>query len=272
LDRKQLEFVVSEKTSELQTALADLQNSEARRRQLLSEISHELRTPTTAIRGEAEVALRGREKLASEYREALQRIGETSIQLGNVINDLLTLARSDVDALVIQSSPVDLAQAALRAIQQASGNAALRDVEIHKDIGHEPVIVMGDMSRLQQLIGLILDNAIRYSHHGGSVIVRLEVADAEPHGRVRLAIEDRGIGIARGDLELIFERHFRGAEARHHRPDGTGLGLAIAAVLARLHNASITVDSAPGKGAAVALTFPLPPAVSLAPASFSESA
>lgn len=263
LSRRQLEELVSEKTAELQTALADLQNSESRRRQLLSEVSHELRTPTTAIRGEAEVALRGPEKPAAQYRETIERIGAASIQLGNVINDLLTLARSDVDALSIKPRPVDLVQAAARAVQQAGGNAALRDVEIATDIGAERAVVMGDMARLQQLIGLILDNAIRYSHQGGLVRMSLEMAHAQAQGeapeQVRLTIGDRGIGIAPDDRPLVFERHFRAADARRHRADGTGLGLAIAAVLAGLHHASIDIESEPGHGTKVTLAFPLAP-------------
>lgn len=257
LGREQLEKVVSEKTIELQTALADLQNSEARRRQLISEISHELRTPTTAIRGEAEVALRGREKPAAEYREALERIGETAIQLGDVINDLLTIARSDVDALTIESRLVDLAMAARRSIQQASGNAALRDVRIDARIEDSPVLVMGDATRLQQLIGLIVDNAIRYSHQGGLIRVRLDVLPSHEGACARVVIEDDGIGISKQDQDLIFDRHFRSAAARRHRPDGTGLGLSIASVLASLHNASIDVQSEPGHGANVTIVFPL---------------
>jgi len=226
-----------------------------------------LRTPTTAIRGEAEVALRGPEKPAAHYRETIERIGAASIQLGNVINDLLTLARSDVDALSIKPRPVDLVQAAARAVQQAGGNAALRDVEIATDISAARAIVMGDMARLQQLIGLILDNAIRYSHQGGIVRMSLDMpqgeaqvdAQGEAPEQVRLTIGDRGIGIAPDDRPLVFERHFRAADARRHRADGTGLGLAIAAVLAGLHHATIDIESEPEAGTKVILTFPLAP-------------
>jgi signal transduction histidine kinase len=99
--RLRLEELVQARTAELEDALRALQQVDARRRQLFADISHELRTPTTAIRGEAEVTLRGREKAVDEYKAALHRIVDSSRQLSLVIDDLLTMARSDIDALAL---------------------------------------------------------------------------------------------------------------------------------------------------------------------------
>ena len=99
--RQRLEGLVAVRTSELEQALQTLQQLDIRRRKLFADISHELRTPTTAIRGEAEIALRGGEKPGSEYRASLRRIVETAAQLGIVIDDLLTMARSDIDTLAL---------------------------------------------------------------------------------------------------------------------------------------------------------------------------
>jgi signal transduction histidine kinase len=117
---------VAARTAELKGALQALRQADARRRQLFADISHELRTPTTAIRGEAEITLRGRDREAAEYRAALQRIVETSRQLGAVIDDLLAMARSDIDALALARRPIDLAEPLAEALAQAAPLAAER--------------------------------------------------------------------------------------------------------------------------------------------------
>lgn len=259
--RQLLEERVAEQTADLQMAVAGLQDSEARRRQLLSDISHELRTPTTVIRGEAEVALRGGDRPVAEYRDTLQRIGEAAGQLGTVIADLLTVARTDADALDVRLEPVELLGAVKQAIERTRGQASLRNVTVTFTVPHEHMMVTADPPRLAQLVGLILDNAIRYSHVGGSVTISLRHvggrgATDEPQAAV-LAIEDHGIGIAPDDLERVFDRHYRSAEARGHRPDGTGIGLAIAETLASRQGVEISVESTPKQRTVFSLRFEL---------------
>jgi signal transduction histidine kinase len=255
--RQRLEARVAEQTADLQMALASLQDSEARRRQLLSEISHELRTPTTAIRGEAEIALRGGDRPAAAYRDTLQRIGDAAVQLGNVINDLLTVARTDADALTVRLAPTDLRGAVEAAVKHARGQASVREVGL--DVGAMPdeLRVEADPPRLVQLIGLILDNAIRYSYAGGSVRVAIRRVDGAEGRRAALTVEDQGIGIEPAEIERIFDRHFRGRQARAHRPDGAGIGLAIAEALAERQGIALSVRSEPGAGATFSLTFEL---------------
>jgi signal transduction histidine kinase len=250
--RSQLEARVAERTAELQATLSDLQHSQARRRQLLGEIGHELRTPTTAILGEAEITLRGGDKPPEDYRAALGRIGQTARQLGGLIDDLLTVARTDADALSVDLQPVDVAEPYREALAHARGLAAQRRIRLVADKGASAV-VSGDPQRLQQLMTLLVDNAIRYSHEGGTVSLSTAVG---PSGWT-LAIVDAGIGIHPEDLPHVFERAFRGRGARAHRPDGTGLGLAIARTLVDRHRAHIEIGSEPGAGTHVALTLPL---------------
>ena len=106
--RQQLEFLVQERTNELELAVEKLEKLDLRRRQLFADISHELRTPTTAIRGEAEITLRGRDKPIDEYKIALGRIVSAAQQLGLVIDDLLTMARSDIDMLAIERANLEV--------------------------------------------------------------------------------------------------------------------------------------------------------------------
>ena len=161
--RHRLEELVQARTAELQSALEALQEMEVRRRQLFADISHELRTPTTAIRGEAEVTLRGKDSTIEYYRAALRRIVDASRQLGVVIDDLLTMTRSDTDSLALKRQPVDLAEPLADAVEQARAIARERNVDVQAAIPAERFVVMGDALRLRQLFMILIDNAIRYS-------------------------------------------------------------------------------------------------------------
>ncbi len=253
--RQRLEALVDARTAELQQALHTVQLLDARRRQLFADISHELRTPTTVIRGEAEVALRGRAKPADDYREALQRIGDASRQLGSVIDDLLTLARHDIDALAMNREPVRPNDALQRAVRQARAIGQAREVSITVDLHDDPPAqVRGDAQRLCQLFALLLDNAVRYSRPGGTVKVRATVNAAG--NAWQLSVQDHGIGITPSALAQVFERRFRSDEARAHWPDGTGLGLPIAAAIVRAHAGQIDLRSEPGRGTEASLSLP----------------
>jgi signal transduction histidine kinase len=257
--REQLQGLVDTRTAELQEALASLKAIDARRRQLFADISHELRTPTTAIRGEAEVALRGQVKTPDDYRATLQRIVEVSRQLGMVIDDLLTMARSDIDFLALDRQALDPWQTLSEAFQQIDLLAKERGVRMAlQPPATAGLWVKADAMRLRQLMLLLLDNAVRYSHQGGQVQVAMTTLnDATQQPMVEICVKDEGIGIAADELPRVFDRNFRGAQARSHRADGTGLGLAIGAVLARAHDGVIVVDSVPGAGTTARLRLPL---------------
>ena len=261
--RQRLESEVRERTSALHEANQSLQQTDTRRRQLLADISHELRTPTTAIRGEAEITLRGGERPAVQYREALQRIVATSRQLGSVIDDLLAMARSDMETLSMVPKRVDLSEPLADALAQALALAGERHIQIDaQPMPAETVHVMGDAQRLCQLLLLLLDNAVRYSHPAGIVNVRWWRSD-EAKPTLVLQVIDQGIGIPAEELHQVFDRHFRGRMARLHRAAGSGLGLPIAKALALAHGGSLTLEStadeAAGQGTRVQLRLPLLP-------------
>jgi signal transduction histidine kinase len=261
--RQRLESEVRERTSALHEANQSLQQTDTRRRQLLADISHELRTPTTAIRGEAEITLRGGERPAAQYREALQRIVATSRQLGSVIDDLLAMARSDMETLSMVPKRVDLSEPLADALAQALALAGERHIQIDAQaMPAETVHVMGDAQRLCQLLLLLLDNAVRYSHPAGIVSLRWWRSD-EATPTLVLQVIDQGIGIPAEELHQVFDRHFRGRMARLHRAAGSGLGLPIAKALALAHGGSLTLEStadeAAGQGTRVQLRLPLLP-------------
>ncbi len=257
--RSQLEDLVKARTEALAQANESLRQTDVRRRQLLADISHELRTPTTAIRGEAEVTLRSRSSSEADYREALQRIVQTSRELGAVIDDLLSMARMDLESLSLVREPMELSLPLMDAWNQASALAAASGVRLLCEPA-QPMAgrVMGDRQRLRQLILLLLDNAIRYSHAGSTVrlaVNQVQASDEAP-SLWRISVTDEGIGIPAAELSQVFQRHFRGEQARQHRASGSGLGLPIAMTLAQAHDGQITLASQPGQGTQAEIFLP----------------
>lgn len=256
-DRQQrLEDLVETRTRELEQALERLRQLSQQRQQLLEDISHELRTPATSIRGEAEIALRGQPRSESEYRQALQRIAGDAVHLSGVISDLLTMARSDIAEWQIQHQPLDPLGPLRDAIGQASTLGRLRGISV--TTGQlETATLLGDAQRLQQVFGILLDNAVQYSHPGGRVRVEAQVIEHQAGSVWELRIRDHGIGLAAQEASRVFERGYRSAEARRHRPDGQGVGLAIAMLLMRLHGGQLQLESMDDGGCLALLRLPV---------------
>lgn len=250
--RRRLEDAVQDRTRELQAAHETLQRLDQRRRQLFADLGHELRTPATAIRGEAQIALRGADRPAAEYRQTLSRIVEAVKQLTSVTDDLMLVARAEADQLVMQPAPLELSPLLAEVAAQAEALAGLHGMRLQFDAPAMPVAVQADAERLRQALMIVLDNALRYSHAGGTVQLGCRVAE----GEVEVAVRDHGIGIAPEELPQVFERFVRGERARRHRADGTGIGLSIAQAIVQAHHGRIAIDSTPGEGTLVRIVLP----------------
>ena len=251
--RAVLENRVAERTFELHRLNEELKRMDNARRELLADISHELRTPITVIRGEAEVTLRGQERDAVEYKDSLQRIVELAMQLGKYVNDLLFLARTETANLQFEWDSLDLTELVASAVEDFQVMAEENSISVSLDASAEPVWVSGDKQRLRQLLFILGDNACRYSNPGGHIAVVLWVDGKE----VNLSLTDQGIGIPAQDLERIFDRHFRSQNAQHSRDDGTGLGLPMAKSIMKAHSGRITVTSIENSGSTFTITLPL---------------
>lgn len=251
--RLSLEDQITDRTRELTETVAALEASERIRRQLLADVGHELRSPVTVVRGEAEIALRAGGMTDKDYREVLARIAGATRQMGGLIEDLLILSRDEAEALPLHDGPADPATVLEDALLQSVTLAGMRDVAVVAERPFARGTVRGDALRLRQVMVILLDNALRYSHEGGTVTV----TTGAQGGLWRLTIADRGIGIPPEDLAQVFDRGFRGACARRHRADGSGLGLPIARRLARLHGGEVTLAPHPGGGTRADLILPL---------------
>jgi len=246
-ENSRLEAAVSERTAQLTTANAQLQAADVRRRQLFADLSHELRTPATAILGEAEIALRGFDKPVADYRLTLENIASTTRQLSRRVNELLLLAReqsmaADITLDRVPFAPIlkeALAQA--RSLAQGSG-VAVFDFEASAEI--TSMIVKTDAAKLLQILMVLYDNAVRYTGVGGAITTRIVAAG----DKLEVSIFDTGIGLDPAEMENVFQRNFRGAQARKMRSDGAGLGLAIAKNLADALGIRISLENQPASG------------------------
>lgn len=249
LARRRLEDAVQARTAELRSAHEALQRIDQRRRQLLADLGHELRTPTTAIRGEAEIALRSREKPIDKYRQALERIVDGTKHLANRINDLLLVAKAEADPFLIRLEPVHLPTLLKNAAELADGLGADQEVKVQLTVPEmaATLTLPADAERLRQALVIVLDNAVRYSPRGSVVRMQLELHS----DTVQIEIQDEGIGIDADELPLVFERFLRGRRARAHRADGTGIGLSIAQTIVHAHGGHIAIESGPQQGTRV---------------------
>ncbi|MDD5036895.1 MAG: ATP-binding protein [Methylococcaceae bacterium] len=248
-----LEEKVAERTLELHQLNRELQRMDLARREFFADISHELRTPITVIRGEAEVTLRGTEGDTEAYKEALQRIVELSMQLGKLVNDLLFLARAETANMQFEWEKLDLAELVSNAVEDIQVLAQEKSISVALEAPSIPLWVQGDKQRLRQVLYILGDNACRYSDPGGHLQITLRAEGKE----AIFSFSDQGIGIPSQDLEIIFDRYFRSNNARHTRDDGTGLGLPMAKSIVKTHGGRIAVTSAEGSGSTFTVTLPL---------------
>jgi signal transduction histidine kinase len=251
--RTVLEKRVTERTLELHRLNEELKRMDSARREFLADISHELRTPITVIRGEAEVTLRGQQRDAEEYKDALQRIVELSMQLGKYVNDLMFLARTETANLQFEWDSFDLAELVVGAAEDFQVMAKENSITVALDAQNEPVWVYGDKQRLRQVLFILGDNACRYSDPGGHIALALW-ADKK---RACFSLTDQGLGIPAQDLDRIFDRRFRSQNALNSRVDGTGLGLPMAKSIMKAHGGEITVTSTENSGSTFTVTLPL---------------
>jgi signal transduction histidine kinase len=249
-----LEKRVVERTFELHRLNEELSHMDNTRREFLADISHELRTPITVIRGEAEVTLRGRNRDAEEYKDTLERIVELSMQLGKYVNDLLFLARTETTNLQFEwDDRLDLTELLASTVENFQVMAEENAISVSLDAPAEPVWVRGDKQRLRQLLFILGNNACQYSKPGGHITVTLWIDENE----VNFSLADQGIGIPTEDLERIFDRQFRSQNAQISREEGRGLGLPMAKSIMKAHGGRIAVTSIENRGSTFTATLPL---------------
>lgn len=248
-----LERRVNERTLELNHLNSELKRMDMERRAFLADISHELRTPITIIRGEAEVTLRAGDHDTSVYKESLGRVVELSTQLGKYVNDLLFLARTDTANLQFEWSTLDWSELVTTTFEDLRIVAEEHGQDLRLQLPTQSINLRGDKQRLRQVLFILGDNACRYSSSGKQITVHLDCNN----NQAILSISDQGIGIPTQDLTRIFDRHFRSQNALNHSQEGSGLGLALAKSIVNAHNGELSVSSLENIGSTFTLTLPI---------------
>jgi len=232
--------------------LKRLRDSVRNSRRFLADASHELRTPLTVVKGELQEIVAG-VSVQGEVRERIGSVLEEVARLEHLVSGLLALSRFDAGEAQLEWSEVDLAALGESTSEQMRLIAEDRGVELECS-ALEPTVVRGDRGRLKQVIVNLLDNAIRFTPRGGTVVV----CTARDDLYSILEVHDTGIGIPPVALPHVFERFFRVDEARSRDDGGAGLGLSIAKSICSVHGAQIEVESELGNGSCFRLVFPRP--------------
>jgi signal transduction histidine kinase len=221
---------------------------------LVATIAHELRTPLTAIRTSAGLLLAPDTAPTEEQRQTLlETIERNADRMQRVVGDILDLARFRAGTLSLQLRGFDAVALARGAIDSLALVAAARGVAIDLEAPDRVVSTFGDRRRLEQVLVNLLSNAVRFSPEGGRVTVSI----ATDAAWLRIAVTDRGPGIAAADQHRLFERFFVGRSDRSGPRDGVGLGLPIALEIARAHGGHVEVESALGAGSTFVLVLPI---------------
>ena len=235
----------------LNNMLGRLRDSVQSSRRFLADASHELRTPLTVIKGELQ-------ELSSEgglsgdvLRERVGSVLEEVARLEHLVSGLLVLSRLDAGETQRERAELDLSELARSTAEQMRLMAEDRGTAIELS-GLQRAVIQGDRSRIKQIIVNLLDNAIRFTPAGGSVMLRT----SEDEACALLEVIDTGVGIPEASLPLVFDRFYRADEARSRDDGGAGLGLSIVKSICSMHGADIEVSSQAGKGSCFRVRFP----------------
>jgi two-component system, OmpR family, phosphate regulon sensor histidine kinase PhoR len=233
--------------------ITELRRLERVRRDFVANVSHEFRTPLTAIQGFAETLLAGAIDDAQNRVRFLEIILEHARRLARLTEDLLRLSQMDSDRLELEIDEVSVSQIVDSCLATAQHRALENGLKLSVNVPSNPPSVAGDRRRLAEVLQNLLDNARQYTLPGGEIVLSAEVHDSE----VVFTVSDTGIGIPRADQSRIFERFYRVDAARSREAGGTGLGLAIAKHLIEAQGGRIWVESEIGKGSHFHFSVPI---------------
>jgi signal transduction histidine kinase len=225
-------------------AMRPVRDAFDRQRTFVADASHELKTPLTLIRADAEVLSRS---LGSpDDTELAQDLLKEADRMNALLSDLLTLARLDAGKLAVCREVFDLTAVVAEAADRFGTRAEAENITLDVEAPGEKLLARGDVERSGQILAALLDNALRFASTGGRVEVGIRARD----GRVEVSVADTGPGIPPEHLGRIFDRFYRAEEARTRAGGGTGLGLAIARDLARAQGGDLTAGSSAKNGGA----------------------
>jgi two-component system phosphate regulon sensor histidine kinase PhoR len=232
-----------------------LRRLENMRRDFVANVSHEIKTPLTAIKGYVETLVNQEVDSKGDYERFLGIINKHVNRLDAIVEDLLSLSRIE-RAVDVAESPLEFKETRIgdiiqTAVQVCQSRADAKSISIDRR-GELDLKARVDATLIEQAILNLLDNAIKYSENGSVVAIDVE----RRNGATGIHITDHGCGIAKNHLARLFERFYRVDKARSRQMGGTGLGLAIVKHIVQAHGGQVTVDSKPGRGSTFSVLLP----------------
>jgi signal transduction histidine kinase len=234
-------------------ALEPTRQAFTQQQRFIADASHELRTPLTLLHADADVLLRGRKRLDEEDVVLLEDIVSEVNHMATLTNRMLTLARLDAGDIEQhrEHEVVYLDQVTRAVVQRVKAFAEQKEITLKIESQDAPCVI-GDSSLLEETVLILIDNAIKYNHQGGSVSILTAVRDND----ALVEVHDTGVGIASKHIPHLGERFYRVDKARSREAGGTGLGLSIAHGIATAHGGTLTLISVPEEGTTATLSLP----------------
>ena len=232
-------------------AMQPIEESFARLKQFTADASHELRSPLMAISSNAEVSLKYPEGMREDDREAMIAMLSASEQMRSLTEDLLLLARTD-KVSPIRFASLNLSELLKSLVQLYHTQAEDKNVKLTTDLESE-LTLKGDSANLMRAFTNLIQNAIRYTPPGGAIHIKAR----QINDQVQVIVRDTGVGIAKVNLDKIFERFWRADRARNYNDGGSGLGLSITQAIVQSHRGRIAVTSTPGSGSCFTINLPV---------------
>jgi len=232
--------------------ITEIRRLETIRSDFIANVSHELKTPLTSIKGFVETLLEGALDDKENNRSFLTIIQEHAERLNNLVNDLLSLSHLESNEIVLEKEDINLRQQVEGVILGFKSQLKKKNIEV-KDELLANLSIKADKNRIEQVFTNLIDNAIKFNKEKGFV----RIYSQDVNGKTKLIVEDSGIGIPKKDITRIFERFYRVDKARSRELGGTGLGLSIVKHIVELHNGSVGVESTEGFGSKFWIILPI---------------
>jgi len=234
-------------------SMIPIENNMNKQKEFVADASHELRTPITILRTNLDLVMSSPEEDVGSQLPWLENAYKETERMEKLITDLLFLARTDLKQTDIEFTKTDISELLNEIVLSVSPAASEQNIGISLITENTPLYIFADKSKIEQLMLIILDNALQYTPDGGSITV----SAGSYNGMVNVSVTDTGIGISEEDIDKIFDRFYRADKARSRRQGGTGLGLSIAKFIVEAHKGTISARSTLGNGTVIEIGFPI---------------
>lgn len=233
-------------------AIAPIKAAWQKQLDFTADASHELRTPLSTIQTNLDVVLSNPDTTIESQMKWLENIKIENKRMSNLVSNLLLLSRADTNEAIINKEFLNLSALVSEVVMTYSTVAEHNDLVLTSTV-QETISMCGDKDRIKQLLVILIDNAIKYNTPNGTVNIIL----SRNESCATIEISDTGIGIESEDIKCVFDRFYRGKQARLYNSDGSGLGLSIAKLITEEHEGKITAKSQTGKGTTFKIIMPM---------------